>query len=98
MPVPQTGNVVLSGHIDVPKSHIDAVVSALPSHIELTQAEPGCLYFAVVADPSTPRRYLVHELFMDQQSFEYHQERTGASQWAVITKDVSRHYQVTVID
>ncbi|WP_424982917.1 putative quinol monooxygenase [Maritalea sp. S77] len=87
--------VYLNGHIDVPLERIGAVAAALPHHIELTRAEPGCLAFEVVQDAKRPERFLVSECFQDRAAFEAHQERAGASEWALVTKGIPRHYRIT---
>ena len=49
----------LSGHIDVPHERRAAVAEALPEHVRLTRAEPGCLRFEVTPDP---RHYRIEEV------------------------------------
>ncbi|MEM7268418.1 MAG: putative quinol monooxygenase [Pseudomonadota bacterium] len=85
----------LNGHIDVPEQQRDAVAAALPEHIALTHAEPGCISFEVTPDPTMPGRYHVAEIFIDQAAFDAHQARAAASPWAEITKDVARDYKIT---
>ncbi|WP_095589766.1 putative quinol monooxygenase [Actibacterium ureilyticum] len=84
----------LTGHIDVPADRRAAVMAALPDHIRLTRAEPGCLAFDVTPDPSVPGRLLVSELFTDQTAFDAHQARAGASDWAQVTAGIPRHYSI----
>lgn len=88
-------NIVLTGHIDVPEDRITAVRAALPDHIALTRAEPGCLSFNVDEAPDTPGRFHVSERFVDRASFEAHQTRMKTSPWADITAGIPRHYTVT---
>ena len=87
----------LTGHIDVPSDRQKAVAAALPAHIALTRAEPGCLSFEVTPDPAISGRYLVAELFTDQAAFEAHQTRASASDWATVTAGIPRHYQITEV-
>jgi len=47
--------VFLNGHIDVPQERLAEVEAALPLHIELTRAEPGCLSFQVTDAFSLPK-------------------------------------------
>lgn len=90
-------NIVLTGYIDVPVSRLEAVRSALPDHIALTRAEPGCLSFHVEEDPNTAGRYNVSERFTDRVSFDAHQTRMKASRWATVTAGIPRHYTVTEV-
>ena len=87
--------VSLNGHIDVPADRMEAVTEALPLHIELSRAEPGCIFFNVDACPDVPGRFLVSESFTDRDSFDAHQTRTKASAWAGVTEGVPREYEIT---
>ncbi|MBO9479241.1 antibiotic biosynthesis monooxygenase [Shimia sp. R11_0] len=86
--------IVLTGYIDVPKDRLSDVSEALPEHITLTRAEPGCLSFNVEPDAQTPGRFLVSECFVDRIAFQHHQTRTQNSAWAVITQGIPRQYQI----
>lgn len=90
-----TGKVRLEGYMDVPHARIAAVVAALPAHIALTRAEPGCLAFAVEQSDIEAGRFVVSELFTDQAAFDAHQTRAQASDWATVTKGLPRHYTIT---
>lgn len=85
--------VILTGHIDVPENRRAEIKAALPEHIRLTRAEPGCEVFEVVADPDAPGRYHVSERFTDRAAFEAHQERAAASAWAQISGGIPRSCQ-----
>ena len=82
----------LTGHIDVPEARRAAVAEALPAHIRLTRAEPGCLSFEVTPDPKVAGRWRVAELFADRAAFDAHQARTAASDWARIAAGLARSY------
>ena len=86
--------VILTGHIDVPEDRRHAVAQALPEHIRLTRAEPGCLFFTVEADALVPGRYEVHECFADRSAFDAHQARARASDWGRVSAGLSRDYRV----
>lgn len=86
--------IKLTGHIDVPKERLQTVQDALPTHIALTRAEPGCLSFEVTQDSALPGRFLVAERFVDQAAFDAHQTRTKASDWARITAGIPRDYVI----
>lgn len=88
----------LTGHIDVPPDRQEAVSAALPEHIRLTRAEPGCLRFDVTQSQADPGRFDVSELFTDRAAFDAHQERTNASVWAKITAGIPRSYIVDEVD
>ena len=88
------GAVELRGYLDVPAERWQAVLAALPAHIELTRAEPGCQAFEVTPDPAQPHRLRVFERFCSRAAFEDHQARTGASEWARTTAGIERHYSV----
>ena len=86
--------VVLSGHIVVPESDLAAVLAELPTHIELTRQETGCLMFEVTQDPDDEHKFHVYEEFTDPSAFRHHQARVGASEWGRVATNVARHYQV----
>ena len=90
-----TGRVFLEGYMDVPPDRLAAVAGALPAHIALTRAEPGCLAFDVIPSPDDPGRFLVSETFQDQVAFDAHQARAKASAWADITAGLPRHYTIS---
>lgn len=86
--------VSLDGYLEVPADRVDTVAAALPEHMRLTRAEPGCLRFEVVQDPEQPTRFLVSEVFADRTAFEAHQRRAASSPWAKITAGMPRHYTI----
>ena len=94
VPAASSGNVVLTGYIDVPMPRRSVVWSALPRHVELTRSEAGCLHFEVTEDPLIEGRLNVHEIFTNRNAFEAHQKRTAGSPWAEITAGLTRHYNV----
>lgn len=71
----------------------ESISRFLPEHILLTKNEPGCVAFEVkqTADPLV---WTVEELFVDQKSFEAHQERTKKSRWGVETGSIQRQYEI----
>ena len=88
--------IYLDGHIDVPQARLDAVAAALPAHIALTLAEPGCLFFNVTPCAEVAGRFLVSEAFANQASFDAHQERTKASDWFQVAAGIPREYKIRV--
>ncbi|WP_373959818.1 putative quinol monooxygenase [Vibrio gigantis] len=87
--------VILQGHILVPDNDLEAVTQALVVHKELTLSEPGCIVFRVSQSTLQPNRFEVYEEFTNREAFETHQNRVKTSDWGKITKNVTRHYQVT---
>jgi quinol monooxygenase YgiN len=90
------GKVHLSGWLEVPADRLDAVKAALPEHIALTRAEPGCLAFSVLQAAGQPTRFDVAETFADETAFARHQQRAQASAWARVTLGMPRHCKVTI--
>jgi quinol monooxygenase YgiN len=90
------GKVHLDGYLEVPPERLAAVTKALPDHVALTRAEPGCLAFEVIPSPDHSDRFLVSEVFTDQAAFDAHQARAKASAWAEITAGLPRHYTIRV--
>ncbi len=87
----------LTGYIDVPADRLDAIQGPLSEHIRLTHAEPGCLSFEVLPDPSVPGRFSVAELFASRADFEAHQARVAASDWGRISAGIPRSYEITEV-
>lgn len=85
--------VTLTGQITVPPERRAAIRAALPDHIRLTRAEPGCLSFEVTE--TQPGHFDVAERFVDADAFHAHQERAQASDWARISAGIPRDYQIT---
>jgi autoinducer 2-degrading protein len=88
------GQVVLSGHLQVPADDLERVRAALPEHRDLSRAEPGCLEFRVEPHPDDPCRFDVFERFVDRAAFQTHQERVRASAWGRASATATRHYTV----
>ncbi|WP_440940930.1 putative quinol monooxygenase [Immundisolibacter sp.] len=88
--------ITLTGYIEVPDADLAAVEEHLAQHIELTLSEPGCLSFQVVRCPMDANRFNVQEKFESEEAFEAHQARTKHSDWGRVTKNVARHYTVTI--
>lgn len=85
----------LSGRL-ICQTHAEArrVVMALPDHLRLTRAEPGCVSFDVTPSDD-PLIWEVSEVFTDSVAFAAHQARTKASDWAAQTAGITRDYTVT---
>jgi len=86
--------IILIGHIVVSDIDLVAVKEALTSHIELTRQELGCLVFDVSQDETNKNQFNVYEEFIDRNAFEAHQQRVANSDWALVSKNVERHYRI----
>ena len=86
--------VYLSGYMDVPEADLKSVKRALPTHIRLSRQEADCRYFRVWQDDIAPTRFHVIECFNSQIAFHRHQARMKTSEWALVTKNASRHYDI----
>ncbi len=90
------GNTVLAGLLICDgEEQMAAVVAHLPRHLELTRAEPGCLFFDVV-QTEDPLVWEVAERFVDAAAFEMHQQRVKASEWGRATAGIKRDYSMSV--
>ncbi|KMK66888.1 putative quinol monooxygenase [Puniceibacterium sp. IMCC21224] len=85
--------IYLTGTLTCPDEDIAVVRAALPDHIRLTRAEPGCLSFDIIE--TVPGTYKVDEIFANRAAFEAHQTRTRASDWYRITGQMARDFAVT---
>lgn len=74
---------------------VEMVLKLLPRHLALTEQESGCVKISVVQADNEPTRFDIYAMFIDQMSYDYHQVRTSASEWGVITKEAARYYQVS---
>ncbi|WP_425439510.1 putative quinol monooxygenase [Puniceibacterium sediminis] len=83
----------LTGTLTCAPDQQQKVRDALPDHIALTRAEPGCLEFEVVE--TQPGTFAVSELFINQAAFDAHQARTRASAWFGVTNGITRDYKIT---
>ena len=90
--------IVLQGYIVVPEDDLETVKDELPTHIELTREETGCLIFEVSPDEEDPNRFNVYEEFSDKVAFEAHQLRVKNSRWGEITDNALRRYQISGLD
>ncbi|MEJ8309752.1 antibiotic biosynthesis monooxygenase family protein [Agrobacterium larrymoorei] len=63
-------------------------------NVKLTRAEPGYLAFDVVLSDDIPGRYLVSEVFTDQEAFDAHQSRMKNSNWFTVTQGIPRDYTI----
>lgn len=62
--------IVVAGHLRVDAADRDAVVAASQDAVRLARQAPGCLDFAVSADPVDPERVNVYERWSDRARLE----------------------------
>ena len=86
--------VRLTGHMELPLARREAVLAALPDHVRLTRAEPGCLRFDVKEGDG---RLDVFEDFLDDAAFAAHQARIRGTAWEVVTAGLARDYAVETV-
>lgn len=72
----------------------DIVRKHLPTHIEKSRAEPGCLRFDVTQDSTDPLVWHVSEAFTSQEAFDAHQARTRSSDWWTATQSIPRKFRI----
>jgi len=87
--------IILQGFINVPEDELEIIKVALVTHKQRTRQEAGCITFTVRQDKTDPCRFHVYEAFIDQLAFEQHQASVKSSPWGEVTKNVSRHYQIS---
>lgn len=86
--------VILTGYLDVPPDRLEDVRAALPLHLRLTRAEPGCQSFEVFESAAVAGRFAVSECFASRTDFEAHQSRTQTSDWGRLTAGLARDYAI----
>lgn len=87
--------VSLNGFIEVQESDLEAVISALPLHVKLTLDEVGCNIFEVIQRTNNPCVFDVYEEFIDKRTYDLHQSRIKGTEWASVTQNIVRHYEMT---
>ncbi|OCX63124.1 hypothetical protein BFP70_13015 [Thioclava sp. SK-1] len=93
MPVHLSGILICQTKEDAARVRV-----MLPDHIRATLAEPGCLMFEVTQMPDAPLQFRVTESFLDEASFQAHQQRTHNSPWGQSTAHMERRYHITQSD
>ena len=94
----RAGAVRLRGFLRCLSKHdVDLVRRYLPEHLRLTREEPGCISFEV-SETDDPLIWRVEELFADRAAFDFHQQRTRASEWFMATSAIPRHYEITTLE
>lgn len=86
--------IILEGYIQVPTHELSLFKNALQQHIAATQQEPGCVCFRVNQDSERKEIFWVYEEFIDQRAFDFHQQRSKASEWAKASQNCERFYEL----
>ncbi|MEP3888931.1 MAG: SDR family oxidoreductase [Hellea sp.] len=94
----ETKTVYLSGHIDVPDEDLKSVKLALPTHLRLTEQQPDCAEFRIWQDEIMPTRFHVIETFASPVAYRRHQARMKNSEWASVSRNAKRHYDIIGLD
>lgn len=90
----ETGSVWLSGWMDVAKADLGNIKRALPTHIRLSHQEKDCSFFRVWQDREHPQKFHVVESFKSSQAYHRHQARMKNSEWALVSRNAERHYDI----
>lgn len=92
------GEVHLQGRLICPSADdLGLVLAALPEHMRLTRAEPGCIAFRVEQDADAPLIFHVQERFRDQEAFDAHQARVRTSDWGRLSAHIPRDFVITSV-
>ena len=89
------GNIVINGTLACTPGDLGMVNAALPDHIRLTLAEPGCISFAITPSADTPCQFDIAERFVNRAAFDSHSARTKASDWWNRTSHIPRDIILT---
>lgn len=89
-----TKNIIASGVIHCPVEEFDTIIPAIKEHVRLSNAEPGCIRFAIDQDDDDPTRFNVDEEFESRAAFDLHTKRTRASLWWEISQHLKRDITV----
>ena len=87
------GVIGLTGTLICEPAEAEIVRAALPDHIRLSRAEPGCIAFDVTE--TAPGLFNVAERFADRAAFDTHQARTRASHWWQATGHMTRDFTLS---
>ena len=90
--------IILSGHLDVPATALEAVRLELPHHIAATLQEEGCIAFDVTEAVERVGRFNVYEEFISREALEYHQQRVGRSRWGEVSATAQRYYAIEEVE
>ena len=87
------GVIRLAGRMTCAADEADILRAALPEHIRLSRAEPGCIAFDVTE--TAPCVFTLSESFANRAAFDAHQARSRASAWWRATGHLPRDFDLT---
>lgn len=90
--------IMLRGTLTVPSADLDAVLQALPEHMDATRAETGCLEFNVMQRTDEPSIFDVYEVYSERNALDRHQMRLKQTAWAEASRNAERDYCVSEVD
>ena len=64
--------LIVAGTFDLEPEQRDEFLAGRVDAMRTTRAEPGCLEYALTADPVDPRRVMLFERWEDQAAFDGH--------------------------
>lgn len=62
--------IIVVGHLQVDPDHRDRAIELSRSAVEAARKTPGCIDFAVSADPVNPSRVNISERWADRKALE----------------------------
>jgi quinol monooxygenase YgiN len=66
--------VIVAGHFDVDPAHRDEFIAGRLEAMQASRAEPGCVVYAMTADPIQPERVLLFERWESKEALLAHLE------------------------
>jgi len=66
--------VIVAGHFEVDPSRRDEFIAGRIAAMEASRAEPGCVVYAMTADPIQPDRVLLYERWETKEALLAHLE------------------------
>jgi len=83
----------VTGTLSCAPEEAGAVRAALPEHVRLTRAEPGCVSFDVLE--TAQGVFSVSGAFAGRAALDAHRTRTRASEWWRVTGHMARDFTQT---
>ncbi len=90
--------VILEGYVLAADADLAAIKRELPTHIQITRQERGCLVFEVSQDKDNANRFNVYEEFVSESAFELHQQRIIGTEWGKVSENLEKHYKTSGVD
>lgn len=71
--------------IRVKQQHLDEFVAGVRAHARRSNAEPGCVHYAVLQDVDDPEVISLYEVFEDEAAFRAHLEYPHYRHWMTLS-------------